>query len=299
MKKIRNILLIIGIALITVPVMAQGDIISAADFMKLYKTDNNLVIIDAGKADNYNKIHIKNAINIPHSELNKESEIPSLIKSPAALAKFLGEKGVSQKNTIVIYDEGSQKYSSRDYWILKYLGVQNVKLLHKDLDEFKKAHVPLTSVPTKRKPVAFIPKVNKSMLANMEDVKNSKAIIVDTRPAEDYYGTSEFSEGHIPHAVNISYTEVTDDNHAFKSKEKLQKLVARYGITAETPVILYCRTGIRASLVYAAFVNVLGYKNVKLYDGAYVEWYYYDNPLETKPSVSTRKSVRTGTAGGC
>ena len=68
-------------------------------------------------------------------------QVEGLLKSPAELAELFGSKGITETSNIVVYDGGSQKYSSRIYWTLKYLGASNVKLLHKDMDMFKKSRV--------------------------------------------------------------------------------------------------------------------------------------------------------------
>lgn len=299
MKTIRNIFIVAILALIAMPLFAQYDIISAADFMKLYKTDKNLVIIDASKPDNYSKVHIKNAINIPHSDFYQEPKADAFLKSPQEMTKILGEKGVSNTNTIVVYDEGSQKYSTRVYWILKYLGAPNVKVLHKDMIAFKKARVPLTSVPAKRKPVTFTPSVEQTVFADINDVKNGKTILIDARTPEEYNGTSENSDGHLPGAINIPYKDFLNDHNAFKSKAELEQLVSKYNLTPDKPVIAYCQTSIRAAVIYAGLKNILGFKNVKVYDGAYLDWVNKGNRVETKSSVSVHKSARTGSGGGC
>ncbi len=299
MRTIRNIFIVAIFTLFSANIVAQGDIISATDFMKLYKTDKNLVIIDASKADNYNKIHIKNAINLPHGDLYQIAEIDGLIETPEKLAKILSDHGVSQTNTIVVTDGGSQKYSSRIYWILKYLGAPDVKVLHKDMMAFKKARVPLTSVPAKRKPVSFAPSIDKSVIADINYVKSGKAKLIDARTPEEHNGTADNSDGHLPGAININYKDFLDEHDAFKSKEELEKLVGKYGITASTPVVAYCRTSVRAAVIYVAFKNILGYDNIKVYDGAYAEWVWKDNPVNTKANVSMHKSGKTGSGGGC
>lgn len=107
MKTIKNILMITLVGLFFSSTMAQGDIISAADFMKLYKTDKALVIIDASKADTYKKSHIKNAINIPSADVSQaEGVVDGLLLSPAKLAELFGSKGVTESSNIVVYDGG-------------------------------------------------------------------------------------------------------------------------------------------------------------------------------------------------
>jgi len=299
MKLIRNILLFsAALFFINSAAIAQGDIISAADFMKLYKTDKSLVIIDASQESSYKKIHVKNAVNIPHKALYKEGAIEALIMDPADLAKVFGENGVSNTANIVVYDGGSQKYSSRVYWILKYMGAENVKLLHKDMTDWRKARVPLTGTPSRVKPATFTPNVNKSIIANMADVKAGNSIILDVRTADEFDGTAENSEGHLPSAVNINYEDFLTESGAFKSKAEIETLLKTKGITSSSKVIGYCRTSVRAAVVYAAFVDVLGWNNFKVYDGAYAEWVGKGNKVVNKAGVSVSK--KSGSAsGGC
>ncbi len=277
--------------------LAQGDIISAADFMKLTKSDKNLVIIDASKAETYQKMHVKDAVNVPAASLAIEgNEIDGILKSPADLATLFGDAGVSESNTIVVYDEGSQKYSSRVYWTLKYLGAPNVKILHKDMDMWKKSRVPITKMPTPKKKATFTPNVNKALFADINEVKSGKAKIIDVRDAEEFSGAADNSDGHLPGAINLNYKDLLTDTEAFKSVDDMAKTVTSYGLTPDTPIICYCRTSVRAAVMYAALVNVLGFKNVKVYDGAYLEWVAMGNKVETKAGVSVKKS--SGSSGG-
>jgi thiosulfate/3-mercaptopyruvate sulfurtransferase len=278
--------------------IAQGDIISAKDFVKLTKTDKNLVIIDASKAESYSKVHVKNAVNIPHATLYQEGDIDGLIKSPADLATIFGEKGVVDGKTIVVYDGGSQKYSSRVYWILKYLGAPNVKLLHKDMDEWRAARLPVTKMPTSVKKGTFTPKVNDAIYADMAFVKSGKGMLVDCRTVEEFDGSADNSDGHLPNAINIDYKEFLTDTEAFKSKEEMQKVLDKYGIDSSKPVVGYCRTSVRATVMYAALVNVMGYTNVMVYDGAYTEWVGKGNALASGAAVPVKKKSG-GSGGGC
>lgn len=300
MKTIKGLILVVLVGLFSVSIFAQGDIISAADFIALTKSDKNLVIIDASKADAYQKIHIKNAVSVPSEILNQESgAVDGLLKNPEDLAKIFGDAGVSEKNTIVVYDGGSQKYSSRVYWTLKYLGAPNVKLLHKDMDEWKKSRVPLTKMPIAVKATTFTPKLNDAVICELSDVQVGKAKVLDVRTPGEFFGTAENSKGHIPGAISLSYTDLLTDKHAFKSKEEMEKVMSKYGFTPDTPIISYCRTSVRATVLYAALVNVLGYKNVKVYDGSYLEWVNEGKGLETKAGVPAKKSSSVTAGGGC
>lgn len=254
---------------------SQVDLISAKEMMDLTKSCDNLVIVDANKPKNYNVNHIKGAINIDHNDLYKEGDIKGLIKSPEDLATYFGEKGINENSKVVVYDDGSQKYSSRVYWILKYIGAKDVLILHKDMDTWRSARVPITATPGKYKATTFTPTVNPDIYATMEDVLARKdkpgVILVDCRTADEFIGVKK-SDGHIPGAVNLNYEDLLTESGAFKNVDDLKSILEKYGITAESELILYCRTSVRAAVEFIVFKNVLGFENVKVYDGAYLEW---------------------------
>lgn len=275
MKNLKIILTSL-LTLVYVLAIAQVDFITPKEFMKI-NDDKNVVTIDADKSKNYDVNHVKGAINIPHTEMYQEGDIEGLLLPDAELAKLLGDKGVSETNTIIVYDNGTQKYSTRVYWALKYLGAKDVKILHKDMGEWKKARVPLTRMATKAKAVTFTPNVDKTTLATIEDVRKGQnddnVIIVDVRTPEEFDGSSDKSDGHIPGAININHKDfLTEDTEAFKSKEELETIAKQYGITPDKTLIFYCKTSIRGAVGYVVFKNILEYPNVKLYDGAYVEY---------------------------
>jgi thiosulfate/3-mercaptopyruvate sulfurtransferase len=110
----------------------------------------------------------------------------------------------------------------------------------------------------------------------VDAVTDNNAIIVDARTPAEYNGTStdKPSEGHIPGAVNLPYTELLTSTNAFKTKAEIEKIVSAKGITPDKTVYLYCRTSVRAGVIFLALKNILGYNKIKVYDGAYAEWSY-------------------------
>lgn len=276
-KKMKSLKIFGALAflLFSISLSAQVDFINAKDFMALNKSNDNLVIVDANKPKNYDVNHIKGAINIDHNDLYQAGDIKGLIMSPEELAAFFGNKGINENSTVVVYDDGSQKYSSRVYWVLKYIGANDVRILHKDMDVWRAARVPLTSSPGKYAATTFTPTVNDGIFATLDYVMakkdESNVVLVDCRTADEYNGV-EKSEGHIPGAVNLNYEDLLTDTGAFKSAEELKMIAEKYNITADTELILYCRTSVRAAVEYVAFKNILGFENVRVYDGAYLEW---------------------------
>lgn len=277
MKNIKiSILAVLSFMLLIPTAKAQLDFISPADFMKVVK-DKNLVMVCVDKEKNYSVSHITGSIHLDKNDLVKAGEPEGILKSPAEIAKILGGKGISEKNMIVLYDDGKNKYAGRVYWILKYMGATNVKILTKDMLQWRKVRIPITKAPAKRKAVTFTAKVDNSIFADYNYVKSNldagNVVLLDVRAPSEFNGTSTdpVSKGHIKGAKNIEWNEVTMDNGDLKSNEELKNLFESKGITKDKTVVLYCGTSVRAGIVFLALKN-LGYQNVKVYDGAYNEW---------------------------
>lgn len=277
MKQIfKNISIIVAFLFVVPGVFAQVDIITAQDYATLIKKDKNVVTVFAGKEKNYKANHIKGSILVSYKDAIQEGDVKGLMLEPEQLAKFFGDNGISDKNTIVVYDNGSQKYSSRMYWLLKYMGAPNVKILHKDYDEWRKARIMVTSAASSGKATTFTANINAGFLANIAGVEKSindaNILLVDNRKYDEFDGSAEKSDGHISGAINIFWEDLLTDTQAFKSKDELKAIAEKAGITPDKEVIFYCNTGILAAVGYVAFKNILEYPNVKLYDGAAEEW---------------------------
>ena len=272
----KKLILMVFVCFLGMQMTFAQDIISVKEFLKI-KKDPNVVLVSARKPADYKKVHIAGAININHKDLYKAAP-KSTLKSNAEIAKILGEKGISNTNTIVLYDNGSGKYSGRIYWILKHLGAKNVKLLDGHMKAWRMARKPVTKNPAKRKATSFTVKLNKSAIASIAQVKKASnsaaAVIVDVRSADEYTGIKEskLPKGHIPSAINLEFKKVMTSKSKLKSKEELKALFTTAGITKDKEVILYCESSVRAGIVYLALKSALDYPNVKVYDGALFEW---------------------------
>jgi thiosulfate/3-mercaptopyruvate sulfurtransferase len=251
------------------------DIISAAELDKIYK-NANVVVVSAGTAAEYNKSHITGSIHIAYTAFDKTDKIKGLLMTPAQIAKILGDNGVSEKNTIVVYDEFDGRYAGRIYSLLKYLGAKDVKVLGGNFDAWKKARRPVTRNVTQVKKTTFTPSVNNSFMAtiNEADAASGKSgvILLDTRAPGEFQGREEGSKGYIPGAINMEYKELLDASGNLKSKAELQKVYNAKGATKDKEIILYCSTGVRTGLHYLALTSILGYNRVKIYDGGYNEY---------------------------
>jgi len=283
MKSIKNIALLLIFAVASLAgTFAQQDIITTKEFKGLMKSNKELVIIDASKSKVYKKAHVKNAMHILYAKLNKPkaSNPMGMIQTADFIADYMGKLGVSADDEIVIYDGGSQKYSSRMYFTLKYAGAKNVKMVHKDMAVWGKNRIMLTAAaPKKRKAASFVPTAQDNMLVSLDYLVANKdkanVVIVDTRSPAEFAGEKKVIDGvfgRIPGSINIPFEEFELDGGAFKNKAQLQTLADKYGIGQDKEVIFFCKTGVKGAVAYIAFNNILGHPNAKLYDGGCAEY---------------------------
>lgn len=279
MKKTgKEVLAAIVLMILSTSLYANTMIIDAKTFAAELKTNKSMVVIDVMAADVYAKQHIQGAINIPHKSLYKEGPVEGQFKDAAELAEMFGKKGVSNTAKIVIYDDGSQKYNSRVWWILRYLGATDIYLLHKDMAQMEASRIPMTATAVTLKPTTFLVNLNPDMNIDMASVKASQdkagVVLLDAREKDEYDGMdkAQKSKGHLPGAVFMNFKEVLTENGAYKTKEQIIETAAKFGVTPEKEVIVYCQTGIKAAVLYYAFKEIAGFSNVKLYAGAYAEW---------------------------
>ncbi|HYQ57722.1 MAG TPA: sulfurtransferase [Draconibacterium sp.] len=273
-----NKLFLLGAVLFIASAVSAQDLISADELKKNLKNPEYIIVNAAANQ----KVFVRGAIDLPHGILCTDEPIRNVIKSPEEMAVELGNSGVSSDKTIVVYDEGSTKYAGRMYWMLKYLGAPNVKMLDGNITGWKAVRGPIGTA-TKGKKATFTANVDANQLATMEEVKkavdNSSYVIVDARTPEEYAGTAETElarPGHVPGAVNVNYETLINGKSLLKSNDALTSMFESKGITKDKTVIVYCETSVRAGIIYLALKG-LGYPNVKVYDGAYLEWQSVDS----------------------
>ncbi|MDP8203734.1 MAG: sulfurtransferase [Candidatus Tenebribacter mawsonii] len=274
MKKIIGILII----LLAVQLVFAG-VISAKELKALAKS-GDVIIVSARQASNYSSKHIDGAINIDHKSLYKAEGVSSMLKSVDEIAKIFGDKGISEKSKIVIYDTGSNKAAGRLYWIFKYLGATDVNILDGHLKGWGKVRGKVTKNATKITPATFNVTLNEAISTDIAYVKMHKddanVVLLDVRSSDEFAGTDTDENikryGHIPGAVNLEFKAVVNENGTIKSKEEIASAMNDAGITSDKEVILYCASSVRAGIVFMTIKDILGYGNVKVYDGAFYEW---------------------------
>src|SRR5687767_13558522 len=234
----------------------------------------------------YEKGHIPNAISIDWA--NDLHDLPRReFVSSEQLAKLLGEKGISADQTIVLYSGNNNWFATYAYWLFKYRGVDNIKLLNGGRKKWELESRELTQDLPDRAPTTFQVGQKKPELRIFRDevlerVKSGDQAWVDVRSPEEFRGEllapphlpQEQAQvpGHIPGAANITWSKTVKEDGTFKSREELEKLYAEEGITSDKDVVAYCRIGERSSHSWFVLRELLGFENVKNYDGSWTEY---------------------------
>lgn len=247
--------------LIVVSVSAQ--LVSVDDLIKLVK-DPSVIVIDARPSGDYMKTHIDGAINIDASTLCTTTPVEGTLKPAAELAKILGGHGIARNSKIVVYCKTGVN-AGRVYWILKYLGATDVSMLDGQMDAWFAARKPITKNPKKLAATTFSPAVNATINVDKAYVKSkmNTAVLVDSRKKED------FAAGKIGNAISVPGDDMLKGSK-LKPTAELAKLFA--SVPKDKEVIIYCKTGVTAGFTYFVMKSILNYPNVKVYEGAWVDW---------------------------
>lgn len=257
----------------------------------------NLVIIDV-RADLYDENYGEEAYEQDHLPdarfLHLEKDLSGEVEEHGgnhplpdldSFAERLGEIGVSNDSTVVVYDNRSSMFAPRAWFLLRHVGLENVYVLDGGYEEWKEAGHSVTKEIPEIEQASFEARVNDAEIVAMEDVKNRPAhvTLIDSRARERYLGLEEplyDRAGHIPGAVNYNWAHVLDENGRWKSEGELREHFKT--LSKDELTIVSCGSGVSACANLLALRSI-GYNNTKLYSGSFSDWISYeDNELETK-----------------
>jgi thiosulfate/3-mercaptopyruvate sulfurtransferase len=233
----------------------------------------------------YEKGHIPGAIgwhwfNDLHDPLRRD------FIDQTGLTELLRKAGVNRDTTVVLYSGNNNWFAAYAYWLLRYLGFDNVKLLDGGRQKWElesrelRAEVP--SYPAGN--VDLGGPVRQELRAFRDDVLSTvgSAAFVDVRSPEEYRGEKLAPEhlpqeqaqvpGHIPGAVNVTWSKAANEDGTFKSADELRALYEGQGVTGDRETVAYCRIGERSSHTWFVLRELLGYDQVKNYDGSWTEY---------------------------
>lgn len=234
----------------------------------------------------YDQGHIPGAVGWNWQTQLQDNIRRDLIEK-ATLEKLLGQSGISNDTTILLYGDNNNWFAAYALWQLKYYGHKDVRLINGGRKKWIEEKRPLTTEPAKVAPATYRASgPDESIRARKEDIfsileKRRPGELVDVRSVDEFTGKilappglSETAQraGHIPGAANIPWAQAANEDGTFKSVDALKQLYEGKGVTGANEVIAYCRIGERSSHTWFVLKYLLGYRNVKNYDGSWTEW---------------------------
>ena len=204
----------------------------------------------------------------------------------AKLEALLGASGIGNATTIILYGDNNNWFAAWALWQLKLYDHQDVRIMNGGRKKWIGESRPMTSeVPAVETQEYTATNVDVSLRAFLPEVRDvlqrNGTVLVDVRGPQEFTGEilapaglPETCQrgGHIPGAKNIPWAKACNEDGTFKSYQELTQLYESAGVTRDRPVITYCRIGERSSHTWFALKYLLGYPNVKNYDGSWTEW---------------------------
>ena len=265
---------------------AHPEVLVSTEWVAARSKDPGIRLVEVDvDTTSYDQGHIPGAL-----AWNWQTELQDAIRrdlaEPPAFEELLGKAGISPDTTIVLYGDNNNWFAAWAFWQLKYYGHEKALIMNGGRKKWLEEKRPLTAEKPSYPATTYKVKTSNASIRAKRDhvfaaLDNRTANLVDVRSVDEFTGKiiappgmTETAQraGHIPGAANIPWSQAVNEDGTFKSADALKQLYSSKGITGDTEVIAYCRIGERSSHTWFVLTNLLGYKNVKNYDGSWTEW---------------------------
>jgi len=270
---------------------AHPEVLVENDWLAAHLSDPKVRVaeVDYDPAANYALGHIPGSVLFDwRKDINEP--VRRDILSQEALTELFRHAGIDEDTTVVLYGDFNNWFAAFAFWVFTYYGAKNLKLLNGGRKKWIAEDRPLTKEVPKTGAGNFQarggdPKLRvylDDVRAALGEVKAGKLDLVDVRGPKEFSGEitappeypTEHAQrgGHIPGAKNIPWAQAVRDDGTFKSREELEELYKSKGVVPGGPVYTYCRIGERSSHTWFVLRYLLGYPDVRNYDGSWTEW---------------------------
>ncbi len=276
MKRLGALLVLASLIVLLVACPSpQGEvgteIISADEALGLLN-DGNVVLVDARNLLDYRKGHVEGAVSVSRADIVVNEPYPNLLAPGEQIAAVMSERGIGNDTLVVAYDDNSNMDAARLWFTLKAYGHDAVKVVSGGLTALRAGGATETTVAPSVQAASFTAgPLESEMIATLSEVRaqvndpDPKTVLVDTRTVEEY------SEGTIPGSICLDYAGNNFSDGTYKPPRQIQIRYIEAGVDFDNTVIMYCKTSIRGAQTYLALYDA-GYRDLKLYDAAWVEW---------------------------
>jgi thiosulfate/3-mercaptopyruvate sulfurtransferase len=264
---------------------ANPDALVTTDWLESNLSDPNVRVVEVDEDSTvYDKDHIPGAIAWSWSD-DLHHPLRRDYLDREGFGKLLSAAGVGPDTTVVLYGGNNNWFAAYAYWLLKYRGFDNVKLLDGGRKKWNVESLPLESERPEVTPTSFtITGAERPQLRAFRDhvlETLGSATLVDVRSPEEFSGEKiapdhlpqeqPYVAGHIPGAKNIPWGKAANEDGTFKTVEELRGLYEGAGVNGGE-IIAYCRIGERSSHTWFVLTELLGHTDVKNYDGSWTEY---------------------------
>ena len=269
-------------------------VLVTTDWLAEHLGDEGVVVGEVDEnPDLYDEGHIPGAIKL-HWREDLQDPVERDLVEKDAFEQLMGSRGISNETTIVLYGDKNNWFAAYAYWYLKIYGHADVRILdggrQKWIDESRELSTDEPQVSTASYSAR---ERDETIRARRDAVRETigRDALVDVRSPQEYSGEliaapgyeQEGAQraGHIPTAQSIPWAQAVKDDGTFKSADELRELYGAKGITPDRSVTAYCRIGERSAHTWFVLRELLGYEDVRNYDGSWTEWgNLIDVPIE-------------------
>jgi thiosulfate/3-mercaptopyruvate sulfurtransferase len=265
--------------------MSREDVLVTADWAEENLETPGVVFVEVDEDTTaYDGGHIPGAVKIDWKNELQDPVRRDFVDS-AGFEKLLSAKGIANSDTVVLYGGNNNWFAAYAYWYFKLYGHDAVQLLDGGRKKWELDGRPLSTDAVNREETSYSAKEQDTSIRAFRDevvgAINAKNL-VDVRSPDEFVGKllapahlpQEQAQraGHIPSAINVPWSKAANEDGTFKSADELRALYAEAGIDESKATIAYCRIGERSSHTWFALHELLGYPDVKNYDGSWTEY---------------------------